>query len=953
VGGRNGGSRADQRGADQRGADQRGADQQRADQGWASQSRASQSWEDQGRADQGRPARGSRRAARDAGRGRRGAAGAGRAASGMSAKDRLVAKLGTDQAAAGFSAAGAADYAAGGAPAAAHAMTSGYPGSADPQGPGPRDSGPRWSGGARGGAARMHDGNGRGGRGGNGGGGRGGNGRGPGRPRRKGDWWRHWTWKKALAASALTGVGFIILIVIGIFYTYSQTPIPAASQLATGQASRVYFRDGHTLVGMFGQNDRQTLQPNQIPAMVSNAMVAAEDKHFYDEGGVSPLGIMRAAIADLTSGSVQQGGSTITQQLVRNYYTGIGTAETATRKIKEIFVAEKLASQESKAWILTNYMNTVPTGVNMYGFGAASEAYFGKPVGKLTVAQAAMIAAMPQSPSYYNPDPKAGAAYQALLFRWHYVLRTMVQMGTLTQAQANAQKFPTLAKAFNNNWSGYRGYIMTAVLNELENTYHYTQGQIDAGGLRVVTTFSKPMMNQLYATVAQEKRQMKLDGKALPSYAHVGAVLEAPSTGQIWAMYSGPNYNAPTKQCTRIRCQWDMALQNREQVGSSMKPYVLALARSQGMSVKTSTLDGHSPLWIPPVSQPSTYANQSTPANSAQWYEVGNDAGDAQANGVSVVTASAESLNTAYTDLYHRVAGTDGMNMINMAKSFGVNVSSSASGLYTQRDEVGTALGQASLTVEEQASTFATLANNGQYNAPHVILQIQQQLPGQAMQTIQAKVAHHQVLTPDENSDVDYALSFDDKPGGTAPNVGLADGREIIAKTGTTNLSQSAFFIGAIPQFSLAIGMFTNEQGCPTSIAGCAAAANQESAPPAGLQTLYGVGNLPGYGGEWPATIWHAYAQKMFGSMPVQAFPTPDFGGTAWNMLGPYTPKPKPVVTPTPTPTSTCKGFFFAGHCFHGQGNNPKPTPTPTTPIPTSSFPSTTPTLGKQQSTIG
>jgi hypothetical protein len=91
----------------------------------------------------------------------------------------------------------------------------------------------------------------------------------------------------------------------------------------------------------------------------------------------------------------------------------------------------------------------------------------------------------------------------------------------------------------------------------------------------------------------------------------------------------------------------------------------------------------------------------------------------------------------------------------------------------------------------------------------------------------------------------------------------------------------------------------------------------------------------------------------MFGSMPVQAFPTPDFGGTAWNMLGPYTPKPKPVVTPTPTPTNTCKGFFFAGRCFHGQGNNPKPTPTPTTPIPTSSFPSTTPTLGGQRSTIG
>ena len=883
----------------------------------------------------------------------------------MSAKDRLAAKLGTGHAAAGFSAAGAADYAVGAGPVAGHAMAGypgsgypgpGYPGQGDPRGPGYRDARDfgRRSGRGRGGSAEMQDGNGRGGRGGDGGNGGGnGRGRGPGRPRRKGDWWRHWTWKKALAMCLLTGGGFVILALIGIYYTYSQTPIPAASELATGQASRVYFRDGSTLVGMFGQNDRQSLQPNQIPDMVRNAMVASEDKHFYDEGGVSPVGIARAAIADLTSGSVQQGGSTITQQLVRNYYTGIGTAETATRKIKEIFVAEKLASAKSKAWILTNYMNTVPTGVNMYGFGAASEAYFGKPVWKLNVAQAAMIAAMPQSPSYYNPNPKAGAAYQALVFRWHYVLRTMVQMGTLTQAQANAQKFPTLAKAFNNSWSGYRGYIMTAVLNELENTYHYTQAQIDDGGLRVITTFSKPMMNQLYATVNTEKRQMRLDGKALPSYAHVGAVLEQPRSGEIWAMYSGPNYNASTRQCNRIRCQWDMALQNREQVGSSMKPYVLALARQQGMSVKTSTLDGHSPLWIPPVSSPMTYASHTQPADPGGWYEVGNDAGDAQANGVSVVTASAESLNTAYTDLYHRVAGTDGQNMITMARQFGVNTD--ASGLYNMRDEVGTALGQASLTVEEQASTFATLANNGQYEAPHVIREIQQQLPGQALQTIQAKVASHQVLTPDENSDVDYALSFDDKPGGTAPNVGLIDGREIIAKTGTTNLSQSAFFIGAIPQFSLAIGMFTNQQGCPASIAGCAAAANSEGAPPAGLQTLWGVGNLPGYGGEWPATIWHAYAQKMFGSMQIQEFPTPDFGGTPWNMLGPYTPKPKAPTTPTPTPSSTCNGFYFAGHCFQGQGQNPTPTPTPSNPIPTASFPSPnpTPTFGKKRSTAG
>ena len=220
---------------------------------------------------------------------------------------------------------------------------------------------------------------------------------------------------------------------------------------------------------------------------------------------------------------------------------------------------------------------------------------------------------------------------------------------------------------------------------------------------------------------------------------------------------------------------------------------------------------------------------------------------------MSVVTASAESLNTAYTDLYHRVAGTDGMNIIKLAQAFGVNTT--ASGLGTMRSEVGTALGQASLTVGEQASTFSTLANNGEYVTPHVVLRIQVQKPDALMQTINAKVTRRMVLTPAEDSDVDYALSFDTKPGGTAATAGLPDGREIIAKTGTTNLSQSAFFIGSIPQFTLAVGMFTNQQGCPNNVPGCAnVSASSAAAPPAGIQTLYGLAGLQGFGGQEPAS---------------------------------------------------------------------------------------------------
>jgi membrane peptidoglycan carboxypeptidase len=541
-----------------------------------------------------------------------------------------------------------------------------------------------------------------------------------------------------------------------------------------------------------------------------------------------------------------------------------------------------------------------------------------------------MIAAMPQAPDGYNPNPSGGVAYQNLVYRWHYVLNSMVQEGWLSRSEASAQKFPKLVKAFNNSWSGYRGYIMEAVLNELESTYHYTAAQVANAGLRVTTTFSKPMMNALYASVKQEESLIK---GGMPNWAHAGAVLEQPSTGEIWAMYGGPNFEAPTKKCAKIRCQWNMALQNREQVGSSFKPYVLALARQQGMNVKTSTLDGHSPLWIPPVANPDTYASwtQPTMAGAGSWYEVGNDAGDAQASGVSVVTASAESLNTAYTDLYHRVAGTDGMDIIHLAQAFGVNTS--ASGLYNQRSEVGTALGQASLTVGEQASTFSTLADNGMYVTPHVILEIQQQKPNALMSTTMAKVQHRMVLTPDEASDVDYALSFDTKPGGTAATAGLPDGRPIIAKTGTTNLSQSAFFIGSIPQFTLAVGMFTNQQGCPSKVPGCSSvSASAAGAPPAGIQTLYGLAGLQGYGGQEPASIWHDFAMKEFAKMPVQNFATPDFGGTAWNLLGPNAPKPK-KVHPHPNPTVACQGFFFGRHCHHqGNGGGGNPTPQPTLP---------------------
>ena len=202
--------------------------------------------------------------------------------------------------------------------------------------------------------------------------------------------------------------GLVLLCVAGVSYAYAKTAVPTdVSQAAMQQQSTVYFSDGSSVVGTFGNTNRQLLQYNQISPLMRDAVVAAEDRSFYTEGGVSPKGIVRAAYEDAFNsggGASLQGGSTITQQFVRNYYANIGTEQTASRKMKEIFVALKVAKEKSKAWILTNYLNTIYLGQGAYGVGAAAETYFGVPAAQLDAAQAAYIAAIIQSPSYY-PTP--------------------------------------------------------------------------------------------------------------------------------------------------------------------------------------------------------------------------------------------------------------------------------------------------------------------------------------------------------------------------------------------------------------------------------------------------------------------------------------------------------------------------------------------------------------------
>jgi membrane peptidoglycan carboxypeptidase len=746
---------------------------------------------------------------------------------------------------------------------------------------------------------------------------------GPSGPRRgrvkvKGSWWRHWTLRKALGVLLSLVGAFIVLGALAVVMAYESTAVPTEAMAATSYVQSVVYSSDGTLIGRFGTTNRQMLSYNQIPPQIIDAVLAAEDRNFWNEGGISPTGIARAAYADLrgNDGSLQ-GGSTITQEFVRQYFVGIGTQQTFSRKIKEIFVAMKISKEKSKQWILQNYLNTIYLGEGAYGIQAAAETYFGEPVSKLSVAQDAVIAALIQQPSTY-PLPQYRPE---LVARWrNYVLTGMVQMGTLSAETAATMKFPKLGDNVPQTYGPdvWDPYVMTMVYNELRQVYGLTQSQIYNGGYVIKTSIDDKKTAALYQAVSQNEATIDASSVPFESYMHVGAVLENPVNGEIDALYPGPGFTGAkyngtgkvitAKECAQIDCYVNMA-QNREQVGSSFKPYILAEAVKQGMNVQTSTLDGYNNLYIPPDSDPTAYATSNQADALSGWHEITND--DAGENRpYTPQIAMAASINTAYTDLWHTVAGDDGQNVVSMAQEFGVDTNAACISancrtgktvVYAMKNEAGLALGQASLTVIEQGSMLATLDDNGVYHDAHLITKISQ---NSVLTPI--KITTYPVFSPNptlnaaEDSQVQYAMSEDTNPSyGTAPVAAMSNGQEIIAKTGTTEKAQSAFFIGAIPSQALTVALFTSYQS----------------------QTLNGLGgnSQGGYGGTWPATIWHTYAENMFVPLGVEPFQPVSFTGATWNLVPPNlrqvakpkkkSPSPQPTAQPSfpnPFPTSTC-----------------------------------------------
>ena len=717
-----------------------------------------------------------------------------------------------------------------------------------------------------------------------------------------GGWWRHWTLKKVglLFGASCAAMALVLVAAFFIVLNATKVPIAALSRPLT-ESSLVYFSNGK-VVGCFCTAGRFPLSEDQIhkSKVLVAAVLAAEDRSYWTEGGISLSGLARAVKNNLSGGSIQ-GGSTITEQFVKTYYDQslIGHVSVGT-KIKEIFVAIKLAKMESKLWILTHYLNAIPLGSGANGVQAAAETYFHRKAWQLTIAQAAMIAALIQSPYGYDPEnPTASPSGlgNSLLDRWIYVLTNMLRDGAITQAQfnglvpdplapdskANLKNFPKLRPtSLTSNWPGYRGYIMNLVANELAANYHMNVSTAQLGnmGLQIRTTINERLMNGLYSAIAQEKQQMAALGQPMPSYVHISAVLEKPGTGKILAFYGGPGYDV--KHCKRYHCNVDTILTG-EPVGSSFKPYVLTTAVSQGMDVRKSVLNSHSPLCIPPdwsLTLRMQLSKQISPSkcDTSAGYWVFNEGGENFGTNLNPWEATAVSNDPAFEDLIHR---TGVQPVINMAQKLGVS-KYSVEGLNNlfgngclkrthgncHPGAVNAALGEGDLTAVDQANTFSVLVSGGRLVTPHIISSVSQNgVP------LKGRVFRGRAIPPSVAADADFGLSFDTSylPGHIGAGTGVPNAiwnRPMIAKTGTLGtgaVASQAWFIGAIPQYSLAVGMFTDKPN---------------SNPPEILDVLPTIGTWKGgYGGAWPATIWHKFMTDQFNNLPVEQLPTPSYTG--------------------------------------------------------------------------
>ncbi len=651
------------------------------------------------------------------------------------------------------------------------------------------------------------------------------------------------SWRQLLG---LGGLG-VTLAVAAFAYLYVTIDVPKPNDQALQQSTVLYYADGRTELGRFGGANRTSIPLAQMPINTRHSVLAAEDHQFYEHGGVSITGIARAFWNNVMGGS-QQGGSTITQQLVKNYY--LTQDRTITRKVNEFIVSVKIEQELSKDQILEDYLNTIYFGRGAYGLESAARAYFGVHASQLTTAQGAVLASIIRSPGGYSPENHL----DKLKGRWATTLDAQTTLGWLTPVQRAGLVFPKiLPRQPASRTGGPAGYLVAYVKAELDRQ-GFSQDDLNNQGLRVTTTFDKNAEAAAINAVNTQRPTKNAKG------VRMGLASINPQTGGIVAMYGGADYGRPQFS--------NDATQSIAQAGSTFKPFTLVAALENGITLD-STWDGHSPrTFVKP--------------DGSGTYTVPNFGGESFGR-ITLAKATASSVNTVFVDVENQPQ-VGPSKVVDAARRAGVPDDVAIA------DNLTATLGTASPTALDMAAAYATFASGGLHTTPTSLAKVVGSNGG-LLYELQPKPTR--TIDQDVVANVDIALQGVVTQGSGFRAQGL--GRPAAGKTGTTNNNVSAWFVGYTPQLATAVNMFkpTPDGKSNQSMRGVG------SSDPNHAVT----------GGGFPAAVWTAYTKSALKDQKVLPFPTPSVPATSASPSATptqsLTPSPTPSSSPTPSPSPT------------------------------------------------
>lgn len=569
------------------------------------------------------------------------------------------------------------------------------------------------------------------------------------------------------------------------------------------ESTKIFDRTGTVLLyEIHGEEKRTVIPLNEIPESMRRATLAAEDIHFYEHGGLDWRGILRAMYINLVSGDIQQGGSTITQQLIKKSL--LGDERTFRRKIREQILAVWIERKFSKDKILELYLNQIPYGSNAYGLAAAAETYFGKKVGDLSIAESALLAALPKAPSYYSPY---GSHKKELTERKNRILERMRDAGFITKDQYETEHRRTITFAPPKQFIRAPHFVLF-VKEYLEEKYGTEF--VERGGLRVITTLDWNLQQEAERAVKEgaEANEKRVKG------SNAALVAIDPKTGDILSMVGSRDYFGdplPTKCVPGQTCRFDphvnVTVRGR-QPGSAFKPFVYVTAFKKGYTPETVLFDVHTEF--NPQCKPDA-SEEKPAAGGLDCYHPYDY--DRQFRGpVSLRKALGQSLNIPAVKVLYLIGVPDA---IATAQTLGITTLTDPS-----RYGLSLVLGGAEVKPLEMTSAFGAFAQDGTLHQKTAILKIEN-TKNEILEEKEDSAS--QVFDQEAVRTLNAILSDNDaRLPVFAPRTSMyfAD-RQVAAKTGTTQDFRDAWIVGYTP--SIAMGVWVGNSDNTPMVEGLSA----------------------------------------------------------------------------------------------------------------------------------